>query len=143
MLVNNKREHITYVNSTFILPGINSFNEVVSKALLDEPAFMEKVKLGVLAIIDQDGEENTEIKKAPKLLPSGVKSVSKIDILKMSNTAAIKVINEMGSVAELRELQKKEIRKTVKAAIRQRLKNIDDTAVKEEKEQSSDAVYED
>lgn len=143
MLVNNKRPHVTYVNSTFLLPGINTLNESQAKALLNEPAFMEKVKLGVLAIINQDGEENTEIKKVPKLLPSGVKSVSKIDILKMSNTAAIKVINEMGSVAELRELQKKEIRKTVKAAIRQRLKNIDDTVVKEEKEQSSDAVYED
>lgn len=145
MIVKNVHPFVTYVDSTFLIPGNNTLSVEQSKRIAKLPAFQEKVKTGALVIVrDDTGEDNTELKAVPNALPMAVKNMKKTDLTKMNAETAIKVITDMYNVSELRELLKKEIRKTVKLAIRTQLKNIDDAAKKKENKDDADSnVYED
>lgn len=143
MLVKNINPFVTYVDSTFILPGINNIPAAKAKQLVKSPAFQQKVKIGALVIINSDGEENSEVKSHPGALPILANKIAKTNITKMSVTAAIKVIKEMYDVTELRELAKTEDRRTVKLAIKTQLKNIDNAVKKKEDDEHNDTdVYE-
>lgn len=130
MIVRQTKPFITYVGSKFFYPGMNTFTEQEAAELLADPSFTSKVKDKLLEIIGKNSAPVINIS------PSSVKAaVTKISVVGLASSAAIKIIESTFNVAALKDLALTDQRKGIQDAIAKQLKRIDDQKVVVEKKE--------
>lgn len=124
MIVKQTKPFITYVDDKFFYPGMNSFDDEASAALLANASFMDKVKAGQLEIIGKDSDP------VKKVISSSAKvAVAKVSVSGLSIGGAVKVIEGTFNVAALKDLANTDQRKGIQDAIAKQLRRIDDQNV--------------
>lgn len=129
MIVKNNKTFVTHVEGIMLYPGTNTLNEKQSQTLCQSPAFEEKIDVGALSILGQNGDEEQVQHTTPKVIQQVVKKVERIDINKLNVENAAKVIRSMYNVSELKEIQNKDTRKGVQEAVAIQLKRIDEAII--------------
>lgn len=135
MIVKNNKTFVTHVESIRLYPGTNTLDEKQSQILSQSPAFADKVDVGALSILGQNGDEEQVQHTTPEVIQQVVKKVERIDINKLNVDNAAKVIRNMYSVAELKQIQEHDTRKGVQEAVAMQLKKIDEAVVTKEDEE--------
>jgi hypothetical protein len=124
MIVKQTKPFVTYVDDKFFYPGMNTFDDVASAALLANDSFLAKVKAGQLEII---GKDSDPVKKVETT--SAKAAVVKVSVSGLAIAAAVKVIEGTFNVAALKDLASVDQRKGIQDAIAKQLRKIDDQNV--------------
>lgn len=132
MIVRNTKCFITYIGSQFFYPGMNTISEEQSKILASEPAFQEKIKQGLLQVINQDAQPAAATQ--PTAVKAAVKIAQKVSISGMSAINAVKVIENTFNRDELNRLATMDQRKGVQDAVARQLEKIKLTEEEKPKE---------
>jgi hypothetical protein len=135
VIVKNNKTFVTRVEGITLYPGTNTLNENQSQRLSQSPAFEDKIDVGALSILGQNGDEEEIQHSNPEVIQQVVKKVERIDIKKLNVENAAKVIRSMYNVAELREILKNDTRKGVQEVVVMQLKRIDEAVVRKEDEE--------
>jgi len=116
--INHNKPFVTYIGTTPIVPGVNTFDGEKEVALRADPALTEHLKSGFLVEMVGDAPSIPAVKAAPK--PVAVTPSFKTTV----NTNVgdvVKAVQSMIRIDELEHIAENDKRKGVQAAVKSRL----------------------
>lgn len=130
MIVKNTKTFVTYAGPIFFYPGMNEFDNEKSETLIEMDVFEQMVNDGTLVIMGRNGDEEQIQNTSSEVVRQVAKKAERIDISKLNVENAAKIIRGMYNVAELKEIQERDMRKGVQEVIAIQLRRIDEAVVK-------------
>jgi hypothetical protein len=130
VIVKNTKTFVTYAGPIFFYPGMNEFDNEKSETLIEMDVFEQMVNDGTLVIMGRNGDEEQIQNTSSEVVRQVAKKAERIDISKLNVENAAKIIRGMYNVAELKEIQERDMRKGVQEVIAIQLRRIDEAVVK-------------
>jgi hypothetical protein len=130
VIVKNTKTFVTYAGPIFFYPGMNEFDKDKSETLIEMDVFEKMVNDGTLVIVGKNGDEEQIQHTTPEVVKQVAKKAERIDIGKLNVENAAKIIRGMYNVAELKEIQERDMRKGVQEVIAIQLRKIDEAVIK-------------
>ncbi len=119
-IIENKRKSVNRISGRFLAPGYNTVTDQELEIMAGNRHFKAQVKLGILAVVDSVPEEE----ETGHLNLGTAQAPSAKDVENLSVKDKTALVEKSTDADQLKVWLKADARKTVKAAIEDRLKEL-------------------